>query len=363
MGSNRCGQVFTYTTWGESHGNMIGVVLDGCPAGLEISEQELNVAMQHRRPGLSLFTSPRKEDDLCEILSGVYEGKTTGAPIAIIIKNRDVDSSKYEPIKNVFRPGHAQFTYFTKYGICDPYGGGRASARETACRVCIGAIAKKILNMMKVEVCGFLKSIASIEAYCDVDFDELKKLKSQDPLGCPDPAASVRMQEFLKTLIQEGDSIGGCVEVHTTPLPVGLGDPVYEKLEANLGKALLSIPAVKGVVFGDERECLLMKGSLYRDAFIKKENSVITETNYSAGLLGGISNGMPLKIRVFFKPTSSITAPIASINTSMQQQMSYIPQGSRHDPCVAIRGVAVAEAMVAITLVDASFINRLSRLN
>ena len=361
MGSNRFGDVFTFTTWGESHGKMIGVVIDGCPSGVEISKEEINIALAERKPGRA-FTSPRKEEDLCEIVSGIYQGKTTGAPLSILIKNQDVDSSKYEPIKDIFRPGHAQYTYFTKYGICDPYGGGRASARETACRVCAGTIAKKILIRESIEICAFLKSISCFEADSDLEFAHLKEAKSQDPLFCPDPIASKNMQEFLKQLILEGESIGGCVEVHTTSIPVGLGDPVYEKLEANLGKALLSIPAVKGVVFGSEHDCLHMKGSLFRDPIVKKNGAMTFETNHAAGILGGISNGMPLKIRIFFKPASSVAAPINSLNTTFEKVTSYIPQGSRHDPCVAIRGVPVAEAMVAITLADAYLKHRLARL-
>lgn len=361
MGSNRWGDIFTFTTWGESHGKMIGVVIDGCPAGLALCEQDLNDALFLRKPGKA-FTSPRKEPDLCEIVSGLYQGVTTGAPLSVIIKNLDVDSSKYEPIKDIFRPGHAQYTYFMKYGLCDPYGGGRASARETACRVCAGAVAKKILAKESIQVLAFLKSIASIEALVEGDFTFLQQAVVSDPLFCPDPKASLEMQSFLQKLIQQKDSIGACVEVHTTHLPVGLGDPIYEKLEANLGKALLSIPAVKGVVFGCEKECLQLPGSAFRDPLVSQDKKGVFTTNHSAGVLGGISNGMPLRVRVFFKPTSSVFAPISSLNTSFEPVSSTIPEGSRHDPCVAIRGVAVAEAMVAVTLADAVLKNRLARI-
>jgi chorismate synthase len=361
MGSNRFGNIFTFTTWGESHGKMLGCVIDGCPAGLSLSEDEVNLALAERKPGRAL-TSPRQEEDLCEITSGLYQGFTTGAPISFVIRNKDVDMSKYEPIKDIFRPGHAQYTYFAKYGIYDPFGGGRASARETACRVCAGLVAKKILETASIEVCAFLKSIASYEAFFEGDFQSLKRAKTTDPIFCPDPIASKKMQNFLQNLIQEGESIGGLVEINTTFLPPGLGDPIYEKLEANLGKALLSIPAVKGVVFGNEHDILHQKGSLFRDALISKNGKVTFPSNHAAGILGGISSGMPLMIKVFFKPTSSVAKPIESLNASLHPVASYIPQGSRHDPCVAIRGVVVAEAMVAIALADALLASRLSRL-
>ncbi len=308
---NSFGQIFRITTWGESHGKAIGVVIDGCPAGLEISEEEINGELEKRAPGRQEHTSPRKESDHAEILSGIFEGKTTGTPISIIIPNRDADSSAYEPIKHLVRPGHANATYVKKYGIFDYRGGGRASARETACRVAAGAIAKKLLEQVGIRVEAVLIERGEIE---------------------------------------EGDSVGGVIEGRALGVPAGLGEPVYQKMEAMLAQAMLSIPASKGFEIGEGFGAAKMRGS--------EHNACPT-----GGTLGGITDGESLLFRVAFKPTSSIAKPQKTTTLSGEEATLTLPKGSRHDPCVAIRAVAVVESMCALVLADAILMNRLCIMN
>jgi len=303
---NSFGQIFRITTWGESHGKAIGVVIDGCPPGLEISEEEINLELAKRAPGKQPHTSPRKESDRAEILSGVFEGKTTGTPISIIIPNRDADSSKYEPIKHLVRPGHANYTYLKKYGIFDYRGGGRASARETACRVAAGAIAKKFLSQFGVHVEASLLERGEIE---------------------------------------EGDSAGGVIEGRVEGVPVGLGEPVYQKMEAVLAQAMLSLPASKGFEIGEGFGAAKMRGSDHNQ-------------RPTGGTLGGITDGEPLVFRVAFKPTSSIAKPQETKTLTGEKAVLTLPKGSRHDPCVAIRAVTVVESMSALVLADAILMNR-----
>lgn len=336
MASNSLGTIFRITTWGESHGKAIGVVIDGCPAGLSLSEEEINDQLARRRGGSTPYVSPRSEKDQAQIYSGVFEGKTTGAPISIIIFNHDVDSSSYEPIKDLLRPGHANFTYLEKYGTFDYRGGGRASARETACRVAASAVAKKLLSHFGVEITASL---------CEI--------------GGADPADS---EEILDTVKQEGDSVGGIVEAIATGLPIGLGDPVYEKLEANLAKAMLSLPATKGFEIGSGFASARMRGSEHNDSFIIEDDKVSTATNNAGGTLGGISTGQALTLRVAFKPTSSIKKAQATVSLAKEVTTFQLPEGSRHDPCVAIRAVPVVEAMMALVLADALLMNRASCL-
>ncbi len=338
MSSNSFGQLFRITTWGESHGKGIGVVIDGCPAGLSITEEEINAALALRAPGQSPYTSPRKEKDHAEIYSGVFEGKTTGAPISIIIHNHDAKSSTYEPMKNILRPGHANFTYLEKYGVFDYRGGGRASARETACRVAAGAVAKKLLQRKSIEVTAYLVSVANVQ-----DSEAIKQ----------------KINEAIKS----GDSLGGIVAFEVTGLPVGLGDPVYEKLEANLAKAMLSLPATKGFEIGEGFQAAAMYGSEHNDLFVNKNAQVITQTNHAGGTLGGISTGMPLMGRVAFKPTSSIKKPQKTLDREGHTVDFVLPEGSRHDPCVAIRAVPVVEAMCSLVLADALLMNRCVKLS
>ncbi len=335
MGSNSFGSHFRITTWGESHGPALGVVIDGCPAGLELSEEDLLPDLKRRAPG-SPLTSPRKEKDIPQILSGVFEGKTTGAPISIIIYNHDSQSKPYSAIQHLLRPGHANFTYLEKYGIFDHRGGGRASARETVCRVAAGAVAKKFLAHFGIQIEARLCQVGSalIE---DQIFEELKRIQ------------------------EEGDSVGGVVEFQATGLPTGLGDPVYEKLEANLAKAMLSLPATKGFEIGSGFKAAAMRGSAHNDLF-ENQGSIKTKTNFAGGTLGGISTGMPLVGRVAFKPASSIAKSQETVTLEGKPATFDLPEGSRHDPCVAVRAVPVVEAMVALVLADAVLLNRLSKL-
>ncbi len=378
MSSNSFGQLFRITTWGESHGKAIGVVIDGCPAGLQITEEEINAALALRAPGRSLYTSPRSEFDQAEIYSGVFNGETTGAPISIIIPNQDAKSSAYEPIKQVLRPGHANFTYLQKYGIFDYRGGGRASARETACRVAASAVAKKLLQYDSIQVTAYLETLGNIQVKnIDIDntnIDAFKKAICDSAIFCPDKEAAASMVARLTEIMQEGDSLGGIVAFIATGLPIGLGDPVYEKLEANLAKAMLSLPATKGFEFGEGFNAASMLGSEHNDPFVVKNQHIYgshlsshacqieTHRNHAGGTLGGISTGMPLTGRVAFKPTSSIKKTQTTLDTEGNTVALNLPAGSRHDPCVAIRAVPIVEAMCTLVLADALLMNRCARL-
>ena len=356
MGSNRFGNIFCYTSWGESHGEAIGVVIDGCPSGILIDQNLIQQELHLRRPGRSSFVSPRKECDSCQILSGLFEGKTTGAPILILIRNRDCDSSSYESIKSFLRPGHANFTYLKKYGTFDYRGGGRASARETVARVCAGAIAKEILKIYDIDVCGFLYQIQHITSnYLEFSYEEIKKRSRESDVFFPDQSQEDDVKKMIESLTESGDSIGASVKIISKPLPIGLGDPVYEKLHANIAKALFSIPAVKGVFFGSLDD---LKGSSYQDPFINHHGDIQLQSNRCGGILGGISCGTPLDITVYFKPTSSIKKGIATTDLDGNACVIGMSETARHDPCVAIRGCFVAEHMVAITLVDAILMRR-----
>ncbi len=359
MASNSFGNIFKITTWGETHGKAIGVVIDGCPAGIEINESELNAELVLRSPGRNGYTSPRQETDQAEILSGVFQGQTTGAPICILIPNRDADPSKYEPIKDLIRPGHANYTYLAKYGIFDYRGGGRSSARETAGRVAAGVVAKKFLTHFGIQIAAYIKQIGRVKA--DIDPDDLGTLRIQtysSPVYCPDAAAAEAMMALIEEAKTEGDSLGGIIEFIAINLPAGLGDPVYEKLEARLAAAMLSIPATKGFEIGSGFKSAVMSGSEHNDLFVKKEGMTGTKTNFAGGTLGGISTGMPLTGKVAFKPTSSIMRKQETITVDGEQADFQLPAGSRHDPCVAIRAVPIVEAMVALVLIDAILYNR-----
>lgn len=329
---NYFGNYFRITTWGESHGIAIGVVIDGCPAGIEIDADIVNRALLARAPG-QINTTPRKEPDQANIYSGVFQGKTTGAPISIIIFNKNYDSSKYEDIKDIIRPGHANYTYLEKYGVFDYRGGGRASARETACRVAAAAIAEQILNKHKITVTARLKSIG--------------KHNLED----------LSVSEILAQYPE--DSLGGLVECTVTNMPVGLGEPIYQKLEAKLASAMLSIPASKGFEIGAGFQAAKMQGSDHNDIF---KNDKTTITNNAGGTLGGISNGMPISFAVPFKPTSSIKKPQASIRLDGSETELKLPPGSKHDPCVAIRAVPVVRAMCILVIADLILANKLSKM-
>jgi chorismate synthase len=364
MANNSFGNLFRITTWGESHGKAIGVVIDGCPAGLPITDEEINADLSLRQGGKTPYVTPRGEKDEALIYSGVFEGKTTGAPISIIIFNKDADSSKYEPIKHLLRPGHANFTYLEKYGIFDYRGGGRSSARETACRVAAGAIARKLLGHFGIEVVSYIKEIGGIAAVSFPDSpSDLRKAARESLIFCPDPSATKKMINALEKAKNDGDSLGGIIESTAYNLPIGLGDPVYEKLEANLAKAMLSLPATKGFEIGSGFAATRMKGSEHNDAFIVDDKgNVSTQTNYAGGTLGGISTGLPLTFRVAFKPTSSIQKAQKTVNVNKEEAEFKLPEGSRHDPCVTIRAVPIVEAMTALVLADALLMNRSTKL-
>ena len=366
MASNSFGTLFRITTWGESHGKAIGVVIDGCPAGLAINDEEINADLSLRQGGRTPYVTPRGEKDEAQIYSGVFEGKTTGAPISIIIFNKDADSSKYEPIKGLLRPGHANFTYLEKYGIFDYRGGGRSSARETACRVAAGAIAKKLLAHFGIEVVAYIKEIGGI-VIPDPDLSSpshLRKATRESPIFCPDENATKKMIQALEKVKEEGDSLGGVIETVALHLPIGLGDPVYEKLEANLANAMLSLPATKGFEIGSGFAASRMKGSEHNDAFIVDDKGhVSTATNFAGGTLGGISTGMPMIARVAFKPTSSIKKPQKTVSLEKKEEEFKLPEGSRHDPCVTIRAVPIVEAMTSLVLADALLMNRTAKLS
>ena len=344
--SNSFGNLFRITTWGESHGKAIGVVVDGCPAGLEMNEDDVQKDLDKRAPGQSEVMSSRKEADRVEILSGIFNGKTTGAPISMIIYNKDVDSSKYEKIKHLLRPGHADFTYQIKYRFRDYRGGGRSSARETAARVAAGAVAKKLLSKYGIEIIAYVKEVAGIK--CNkIDYKEIYR----NNVRCPDKLAAKKMEQAILKAKSEGDSVGGVCEIVALNAPACLGKPIYNKLDADLGSAILGINAVKGVEFGDGFELAKMRGSKSNDEFIIKSNKIITKTNHHGGILGGISTGMPIIVRAVVKPASSILKKQRTVNYITMKRETISVEG-RHDPATIVRFPPIAEAMVAIVLAD-----------
>lgn len=351
MPSNTFGRYFKVTTFGESHGPAIGCVIDGCPPGLEISASDIEEALKKRAPGKNPWVSPRKEADVPEILSGLFEGRTTGAPIAIMIKNQDADTSKYEPISDLVRPGHADSTYRLKYGTFDWRGGGRASARETAARVAAGAVALKLLDNITIH--AYLKAVGGIEAH-EVDLSYIEK----SAIFSSDPSQEPLMLAQIESAQKEGDSLGGIIEVRAQ-IPAGLGGPIYHKLESELGAAMLSIPASKGFEIGSGFKAASMKGSEHNDEPIDFRDSLKTKTNHAGGVLGGISTGMELIFRVVFKPTSSISQEQTSVDLSGNKATFKLPTGSRHDPALCIRAVPVVEAMTRLVLADAILANQL----
>ncbi|MDP3104698.1 MAG: chorismate synthase [Candidatus Methanoperedens sp.] len=350
MSGNTFGKLFRITTWGESHGPAVGVVIDGCPAGLPLEEADIQKELDRRRPGQSDVTTQRKEEDRAEILSGVFSGKTTGAPISIIVKNTDVDSSKYEALRNTPRPGHADLTYELKYGLRDWRGGGRSSARETVGRVAAGAVAKKLLDLKGVHVLGHVVELGGIRAKT-VSIEEVRENTEKNPVRCADPDAAVEMEAMIHAAISEGDSIGGIVELIGTGIPAGVGEPVFDKLSAELAKALMSIGSVKGVEIGAGFSSASMKGSKMNDAITIRDEKITTLTNNAGGILGGISDGEPLVLRIAVKPTPSISKEQHTVDMSKMQDTKIKIQG-RHDPSIPPRIVPVAEAMVALVLVD-----------
>lgn len=350
------GRIFKLTTWGESHGPALGVVVEGCPAGLRLTSDVIQAQLDRRRVGQSAVTSPRNEGDRAQILSGVFEGVTTGAPISLMTVNKDVDSSKYEAIRNVFRPGHADYTYWSKYGHRDHRGGGRSSARETWGRVAAGAIARALLDMVGCTIVGFAREIGGVEMKT-FDPDEIER----NVVRCPDREAAARMVEAIEAAKADHDSLGGVVEIRASGVPVGLGEPTFDKLDALIGQAMLSIPAVKGVELGEGFAVVRQRGSEANDAFYLDEGRVRTRTNNAGGTLGGISTGEDVVVRIAVKPTSSVARTQQTVDTNLQPR-EIIVEG-RHDPSVVPRAVPVAEAMLALVLADLMLLNRAARVD
>lgn len=387
---NSFGTHFRYTTFGESHGPTIGVVIDGCPAGIVLTEDAINERLARRAPGQTPYTSPRQEKDRCRLISGVFNNTTTGAPVAILIENKDAESDKYTAISELCRPGHANATYLAKYGIFDYRGGGRASARETAARVAAGAVAEALLAETGLSLFACLTQIGPHKApgfetmlfndqgdLSEPFLEEVQNHLPQSPLFAPSAEADALFGEAIDTIKEERDSFGGLVRFFVRNVPQGLGDPVYDKLSARLAFALMSIPATKGFEIGKGFASSSCKGSVFNDTFIQHKTSAscaegdITTppacgairlgSNNAGGVLGGISTGNTLYGSVAFKPTSSIELPQTSLTLDGEEAVFQLPEGSRHDPCLAIRGVPVVEAMCWVVLADAWLANRLAR--
>lgn len=358
MAGSTYGNIFKITTWGESHGKALGVVIDGCPAGLALEETDIQRYLDRRKPGTSAITTPRKEDDTVEILSGIFEGRTTGTPISLIVRNTSQISRDYSEIASCCRPGHADYTYDAKYGFRDYRGGGRSSGRETVGRVAAGSIACKILEQLGVTVCAYTRSIGPIMA-------DMNKFNRQTilttPTAMPEEAANKAAMEYLENTKRMADSVGGCMECMVEGLPAGIGDPVFEKLDANLAKAVMSIGAVKAVEIGDGCEVSRRFGSENNDAFRMENGHITKSTNHAGGILGGISDGDAIVIRAHVKPTPSIFRTQQTVN--YQGENIDINIKGRHDPIIVPRAVVVMECMVALTVLDAMLLNLSARMD
>ncbi len=350
MGSE-LGRAFRISTFGESHGGGVGVIVDGCPPRLALEVAEIQIDLDRRRPGQSTLTTPRQEDDRAEILSGVFEGRTLGTPIAVLVRNQDARPSAYEALKDVYRPSHADYTTEAKYGVRDWRGGGRASARETIGRVAAGAIARKLLRAVAgIEVLAWVRRVHEVEAKVDPGQVTLESVESS-PVRCPDPAAAAQMAERIDAARRRGDSLGGIVECVARRVPPGLGDPVFDRLEADLARGLLSIPACKGFEIGSGFAGTLLTGLAHNDPFVPGEGGhPRTASNRSGGVQGGISNGEDIVVRAAFKPTATISSPQQTVDRA-GRVVTLEAQG-RHDPCVLPRAVPVVEAMVLLVLAD-----------
>ncbi|MAL59014.1 MAG: chorismate synthase [Flavobacteriaceae bacterium] len=354
MAGNSFGNAFKLTTFGESHGEALGGIIDGCPAGLILDFEAIEAEMQRRKPGQSAIVTQRKEPDSVKFLSGIFEGKTTGTPIGFIIENTNQKSNDYSHIKDVYRPSHADFTYDKKYGIRDYRGGGRSSARETACRVAAGAIAKQLLKDIKIT--AYVSGVGKLQLdsdYATLDFSEIEK----NPVRCPDPSMAKQMETYIKEIRKDGDTVGGRVTCVMQNVPVGLGEPVFDKFHAQLGKAMLSINAVKGIEYGSGFAGTHQKGSEHNDLF-NADGS--TKTNFSGGVQGGITNGEDIYFTVAFKPVATIMQKQETINA--EGELVEMQGKGRHDPCVVPRAVPIVEAMAALVLADFYLLNRLSKI-
>lgn len=353
MGSS-FGRLFRVTTYGESHGEALGCVIENCPAGLDLSEKDIQGDLDRRRPGQSRVTTPRDEADRVKILSGTFEEKTIGAPIAMAVFNENAREKDYSDIKDIFRPSHSDFTYHARYGHRAWRGGGRSSARATIGIVAAGAVAKKILREKAgVEIVGYVSQIKDLRYEADVDLNNMIALREtieSNPVRTPDPALAEKMVRLIQDTRQAGDSLGGVVSCAAVGMPAGWGDPVFDRLDALIAHAMLAIPATKGVEIGSGFSSVAMTGSEHNDAFKMQDGKVTTATNYSGGIQGGISNGMPITLRVAFKPTATISREQESVNVHGEETTLKVK--GRHDPCVLPRAVPIVEAMLALVLVD-----------
>jgi len=352
LSGNSIGKALTFTCFGESHGPLIGAVLDGCPAGLPLNDADIQVELDKRRPGLMEISTSRREEDRVEIVSGVYKGYTTGAPICMIVRNLDVDSKPYETVMFKPRPGHADYTAKVKYGgYNDPRGGGRFSGRITVAYVMAGAVAKKILGLIGVEVLAHTVQIGGVRVEGEVPYDNIRRNVYANPARCAVPELAERMIDEILRAARDGDSVGGVVEGIALNVPVGLGEPIFDSLDADIAKMLFNIPAVKGVEFGAGFRLASMRGSEANDQYAIRDGRIATLTNNSGGIIGGISNGMPIKVRVAFKPTPSISKKQRTVNLETMSE-EEIQIAGRHDPCIVPRAVPVVEACLAFVLAD-----------
>lgn len=351
MAGNTFGTAYRITTFGESHGGAVGVVIDGCPPGLTLSSTDIQIELDRRKPGQSSITTPRAESDVIHIMSGVFQGKTTGTPIMLVAYNKDMRPEDYEDLRQIYRPGHADYTYEQKYGIRDWGGSGRASARETLARVAAGAVAKKYLReALGIEILSYVHSIGTIATDAP-DLSITSKIIESNIVRCPDPTKAVQMQALIEQVQKEGDSIGGVIKCQIRNVPVGLGEPVFDKISADLAKAMVSINAVKGFEIGSGFAGTKLRGSEHNDAFaIDKHGRIYTTTNHAGGTLGGISNGADIVFRVAFKPVSTIAHEQQTVN--IQGKVTTLSAHGRHDPCVLPRAVPVVDAMAAIVVMD-----------
>lgn len=352
---NTFGNIFRLTSFGESHGVAVGGVIDGCPAGFELDFQEIQRELDRRKPGQSRITTPRKEDDEVQFLSGIYEGKTTGTPIGFVVWNKNQHSSDYDNMKQVYRPSHADYAYQMKYGIRDPRGGGRSSARETISRCVAGAVAKQILAKKGIGVKAYTSQVGAIRlegSYADYDLDRVE----DNPVRCPDPQKAREMEELIAKVKAEGDTIGGVITGVIKGVPVGLGEPVFGKLHAALGDAMLSINAAKGFEYGDGFDAALYRGSERNDRFFNDNGKINVRTNHSGGIQGGISNGQDIYFRVAFKSVATLLMEQETVDVDGND--AVLKAKGRHDPCVLPRAVPIVEAMAAMTILDYWLLNR-----
>lgn len=360
MAGNTFGTLLRLTTFGESHGEAIGGIIDGMPAGLQIDTAQIQQALDRRRPGQSNITTPRQETDKVKFLSGIFEGITTGAPIGFLIENKDFKSSDYHHLREVYRPSHADYTYQSKYGIRDYRGGGRSSARETACRVVAGAIASQFLAIHDIKVYSWVSSIGDISLPVDFICAQPEEI-DKNTVRCPDTDKALQMEQLILEMRDCGDSVGGCITTLVKGVPAGLGEPVFDKLHADLAKAVMSINAVKGFEIGSGFRAATLRGTEHNDAFTTNaEGKIITTTNHSGGIQGGISNGMDIVFRAAFKPVATIQKSQNTLNTDAEKVT--LDARGRHDPCVVPRAVPIVEAMTALTLADHLLRSRSARI-